>query len=107
MLGHLALSWPILANVRPVWLSGWAKMARLVSILATQMDTKVLQNGFKNRFIFGCHVCLILEQFRVLFWDPKSYEILQNGFRKRLKKARIAKRCIFETMYFVLFFATN
>ena len=38
MLGHLALSWSILANVRSAWLSGWAKMARLGSILASQMD---------------------------------------------------------------------
>ena len=107
---HARASCPVLVHLGQCSFSlafRMAKMARLGSILASQMETKVFQNGFKNRFIFGCHVCLILEQFRVLFWDPKSYEILQNGFRKRLKKARIAKRCIFETMCFVLFFATN
>ena len=107
---HARASCPVLVHLGQCSFSlafRMAKMARLGSILASQMETKVFQNGFKNRFIFGCHVCLILEQFQVLFWDPKSYEVLQNGFQKRLKKARITKRCIFETMCFVLFFATN
>jgi hypothetical protein len=67
------------------------------------MGPESVQHWFKNKFIFGFPFLLILEQFQLLFWGPEPSEMSQDGSRKLPKSAKIAKRCVFESMCLLLF----
>ena len=100
---HVGASWRVLSHLGPSWPSRWAKMALSGTVFAPKMGPRLVQNWSKNNLMFR-HP---FYQFWIIpphFGVQNFPEMSQDGSRKRPKRAKIAKRCVFESMRSVQLF---